>query len=344
VALLLLLAAGCSSKAPTPDASLPPPSADAEPAKEDPATTLLGGERGVDHVGIAVRDLEAATHTYHDLLGFNRPTEGKLPNGIRNINYYFADATYLETLVHWDREKAPWLANFTDKHEGALFGVLSAFSPDSAREFLAQRNIKVSSPYSGTLQSAGEKEMPGEKWKTFFLPKGQLPGDPLYFISYPRADRDGFLRKLGDRNVRRIFYHDNTALGLRAMWMATDDLEKTAAAYEAIGLTRSRRFQDEALDADAISFTAGAGELWLLAAKGKKGPVVDFLKARGPGIIGVTVMAGNIQTATRLIEERTKRKFPSYTGPLGNSFRVPADLTHGVIIEFAQYLVPAKEP
>src|SRR6202044_1867650 len=84
---------------------------------------LLGGERGLDHVGVAVKDLDAATRAYHDVLGFDRPTEGKLPNGLRNVNYYFADSTYLETLTYWDRGKAEWLASFTDKHEGGLFAV-----------------------------------------------------------------------------------------------------------------------------------------------------------------------------------------------------------------------------
>ena len=211
------LAAGCRRAAPHSPTSTVPAST---PPAIDPAisATLLGGERGLDHVGLAVKDLDAATHVYHDLLGFSRPIEGKLPNGIRNVNYYFTDATYLETLVHWDRARAPWLAQFTDQHTGALFGVLAAHSPEASTAFLAKRGIKASEPYSGTIevtgQGAAEGAAPEEKWQTFFLPEGLLPGNPLYFISYRRAPRDEFLRKLQSRDVRRLLYHENTALGL----------------------------------------------------------------------------------------------------------------------------------
>ena len=309
----------------------------------DHSTSLLGGERGLDHVGVAVRDLEAATRAYHDVLGFSRPIEGKLPNGIRNVNYYFADSTYLETLTPWDRDKAAWLASFVDHHNGALFGVLSTYSPEATRTYLAKRGLQVGAPFAGTIQTANDKEMPAEKWRTFFLPDGYLAGDPLYFISYPRADREAFLHKLEDRGVRRGFYHENTALGLRSLWIAVPDLDSATRAYESIGLIKKDRFVDARMSANAQSLEAGAGEIWLMAPTNEKGAVADFLRERGPGIIGMTLLAGSVPAAARLLAARTGRAFPSYEGRLGNSIRVPPDLTFGPWIEFAQYLVPPSK-
>ena len=301
------------------------------------AATLLGGERGLDHVGIAVKNLEAATHTYHDVLGFNRPAEGKLPNGLRNVNYYFSDATYLETLVYWDRGKAAWLANFTDKHSGALFAVLSAFSPEASTEFLSARGVKVGAPHSGTIQTAGEDAMPEEKWKTFFLPEGTLPGDPLYFISYVRDSRDEFLHKLNDPRARRMLSHRNTAVGVRAVWFAVPDLGAASKAYESIGLPRARAFSDPELGADGQAFGAGLGEIWLCAPSSTDGKVADFLRERGgPGILGVTLAAGSVATAARVIEEGTGVPMPTYAGQLGTSIRVAPELTQGVWLEFTQ--------
>ena len=297
------------------------------------AATLLGGERGLDHVGIAVKSLEDATHAYHNVLGFSRPIEGKLPNGLRNVNYYFADATYLETLVYWDRDKAPWVAAFTDKHSGALFAVLSAFSPEASAQFLATRGIKVGKPFSGTIQTAGEDAMPEEQWKTFFLPEGLLPGNPLYFISYRRAPRDEFLGKLEDPKARRMLQHKNTALGLRAVWFAVADLAAATRAYESIGLPRGRTFDDPALGADGQVFGAGAGEIWLLAPSSPEGKVARFLRERGgPGIIGVTLEAGSVAQAARVIGESTGAPITTYDGLLGPSIRVPPELTLGVWI------------
>jgi len=307
------------------------------PATAERSATLLGGERGLDHVGIAVKNLDAATHTYHDVLGFNRPTEGKLPNGIRNVNYYFSDATYLETLVYWDRGKASWLANFTDKHSGGLFAVLSAFSPEASTEFLSARGIKVGAPHSGTIQTADEDAMPEEKWKTFFVPEGTLPGDPLYFIAYGRASRDEFLRKLDDPRARRMLSHRNTALGLRAVWFAVPDLAVASKAYDSIGLPRARAFSDVQLGADGQVFGAGLGEIWLVAPGSPDGKVADFLRDRGgPGILGVTLAVGSVATAARVIEEGTGVPMPTYAGQLGTSIRVAPELTQGVWLEFAQ--------
>jgi catechol 2,3-dioxygenase-like lactoylglutathione lyase family enzyme len=319
-----------------PGSSLDP---DAAPAEASADSTLLGGERGLDHVGIAVKDLDATTHIYHDLLGFNRPTEGKLPNGIRNVNYYFADSTYLETLVYWDRTKAEWLASFTDKHSGALFAVLSAFSPEDTAEYLSRRGIQMGATFSGTIQTAGEDAMPEEKWKTFFLPEGALPGDPLslYFIAYKRGPREEFLQKLQDPKARRLFFHKNTAVGLRAVWFAVPDLAAASKAYAAIGLPPRRPFTDDALGADGQIFAAGLGEIRLLAPRTPDGLVAQFLHERGgPGIIGVTLAAGNVHTAATVIAEGTGVPMPSYDGLLGNSIRVGPDITQGVWIELSQ--------
>jgi catechol 2,3-dioxygenase-like lactoylglutathione lyase family enzyme len=298
--------------------------------------SLLGGERGLDHVGIAVKDLDAATHTYEDVLGFSRPQPGKLPNGIRNVNYYFADATYLETLVYWDRSKAAWLANFTDKHSGALFGVLSAYSPEATSEYLAKRGIVMGKVFSGTIQTGDEDAMPQEKWKTFFLPNGFLAGDPFYFISYTRGPRDAYLQQLRDPKARRLFLHRNTALGLRAVWLAVPNLVEAAKAYDALGMPRGNAFTDPALDAEGQVFVAGAGEIWLLAPRSPSGGVVDFLRERGgPGILGVTLLAGSVPRAAQVIGEHLGTSLPTYAGLHGTSIRVPPEVTLGVWIEFA---------
>ncbi|MGO8995961.1 MAG: VOC family protein [Polyangiaceae bacterium] len=345
---LVTLSAGCrgSTKPPGGDAG---PQGSRTDAAADPerSATLLGGERGLDHVGIAVKNLDEATHTYHDMLGFNRPTPGKLPNGLQNVNYYFADATYLETLVYWDRDKAAWLASFTDKHSGALFAVVSAFSVDASREFLGKRGITVGKPFSGTIQTAGQDAMPEEQWKTFFLPQKTLPGDPLYFISYHRGPRDDFLHKLEDPKLRRRLFHKNTALGLRAVWFAVDDLASATKAYESIGLPRGRTFEDPALGASGQVFAAGAGEIWLIAAKSPESKVKSFLAERGgPGIIGITLEAGSVARAAKVIGEGTGVPFTTYDGALGTSIRVPPELTQGVWIEFAQRSsnAPARSP
>ena len=339
VALALALATtpGCSPGCHSGD----PAAGSIQPASQDAglSATLLGGERGLDHVGIAVKDLDAATHVYHDRLGFSRPVAGKLPNGIQNVNYYFADSTYLETMTYWDRDRAAWLAAFTDHHTGALFAVLSAFSPEATTRFLSARGITVSAPYSGTIQTAGEDAMPEEKWRTFFLPDGLLPGSSrsLYFISYKRGPRDEFLQKLEAPKLRKRLFHKNTVLGVRAVWFAVKDLAVASKAYESIGLARGRAFKDPALGAEGQVFGAGMGDIRLLSPVSEDGAVATFLRGRGgPGVFGVTLSVGNVHTAAAVIAEGTGAPVSTYEGLLGTSMRVAPEETLGVWLELTQ--------
>jgi catechol 2,3-dioxygenase-like lactoylglutathione lyase family enzyme len=306
---------------------------DAATTRIDPSSTLLGTERGLDHVGIGVRSLEDAAHVYQDVLGFGRPIEGKLPNGLRNMNYYFGNATYLETLTYWDREKGKWLADFTDKHEGAVFAVLSASSPEDTTKFLAGRGIHVGSPISGTIQTAGQDAMPEEQWKTFYLPKGTLPGDPFFFIAYRRDGREEFLHKIEDPEVRARFRHKNTALGLRTVWIAVNDLGAATAAYESIGLSKGRMFDDAPLGAKCQSIEAGIGEIWLMAPSSADSKVASFLKERGgPAILGVSIEVGSVGQAAKVIGSHTP--VSTYEGALGPAIRVGPEVADGVYIEF----------
>jgi catechol 2,3-dioxygenase-like lactoylglutathione lyase family enzyme len=335
VSLLLVPLFGCGGggrRAPAPDGGAAPASLPAERTQ-----TLFGGERGMDHVGVAVPDLEAAARTYQEKLGFSKPQTGRLPNGIRNVNFYFADATYLEILTHYDRGKATWLADFTDQHSGALFLVLAAYSPEATAAFLAPRGLRISKPVSGTIQTAADRAMPEEKWKTFAYERSPLPGDPLYFIAYGRPGREAYLEKLKDRRVRRVLYHDNTALGLHAVWLAVPDLEPATRAFTAAGFTAGRRFDDPRLHAKGQVIEAGQGAIYLLASATPDGAIAQFLRRRGgPGLAGLTIEAGSADAAARLIGGKTGRTFATYAGLLGPSVLIPPELTHGVWLEFAE--------
>ncbi len=311
----------------------PAPAAEASAAPADRASTLLGGERGLDHVGVGVKNLEDAARDYQDVLGFGRPIEGKLPNGIRNMNYYFGNATYLETLNTWDRSKAKWLADFTDKHEGGVFAVLSAFSQEDTKKFLAGKNIHVGDPISGTIQTGHEDAMPGELWKTFYLDRGTLPGNPFFFIAYGREGRDEFLHKIEDPAIRAKFRHKNTALGLHTVWIAVEDLAAATAAYEALGLSRGRAFDDPALGAKCQAIVAGIGEIWLMAPSSPGSKVAEFLRERGAAsILGVTIEVGSVGQAAKVIGPRLD--VPTYDGALGQAIRVGPEVAHGIWIEF----------
>lgn len=308
-----------------------------------PAATLLGGELGLDHVGIVVRDLRAAQQTFQRRLGFERPIPGRLPNGIDNVNFYFEDATYLEALTSYDRQKADWLAWFLDRYgEGGNFAVLSVRAAEDTAAFLTQRGFPMAPPSAGRIAIEGGR--PGGTWRTLFFQRSPLPGSPLYFIEYPAGPRAEFLRKLRDPAIRRrSFYHRNTAVGLRAVWMAVPDLAAATRVYTAIGLRAGPRLPSAPLGAEAQVLEAGPGRHVVLFSPsgggGGGGPVRAFLDRRGPGVLGVSVAVRALDTARAVVGEGMQESagpLPPYAGPFGPSVLVPERAAHGTFIEFVQ--------
>ena len=333
---VLLLGLGCGRPASRHQAEGTPDGRARTEADGERIASLFGGERGLDHVGIAVQSLDEATRVYRDMLGFNRPIEGTLPNGIRNRNYYFSDSTYLETLVWWDRGKAQWVADFTDRRSGALFAVLSVYSPEATTQFLADRGIRLGEAVR-IHRGLRRRRCAQREVEDPFSSERLACRRPSLLISYGRAAREAYLHELDDPRARRMLHHKNTALGLRSVWLAVEDLIGASRACASIGLPAGRSFDDPDLGAHGQVFGAGAGELWLVAPSSPNGKLAEFLRSRGsPGIAGITLLAGSVEIASHVIEQGTGTRLPSYAGQAGMSVRVPPELAEGVWLEFAQ--------
>lgn len=332
--------------APAPDvkaagpasAPAPRPRKYPEPITNRNPSSLLGGERGMDHVGIAVRDLEGARATFQNKLGFGGGQPGTLPNGLRNVNLYFGDTTYLELLTVTDERKNPWVAGFLQRHEkGAMFLVLCVFSYRETRAFLAGRGLSVGDPLPGRIEAAGLDKSGRPMWHTFFFKPSPLPGDPLYFIAYDRGIRSFILHKIKKPEVRRrAFSHPNTALGLKAAWVAVRDLVAAEGAYRSIGLPAGRRFELPALDATGLEVPAGEGAILLLQPRRRKSPLARFVSRRGEGIVGVSVEVERLETARALLAEKAGLKLSPDDGLFGRRVIVPAEAAHDVNVELFQ--------
>ncbi len=304
-------------------------------------STLLGGERGLDHVNIATSDLPGATRVFNKLLGFARPTSGTLPNGIRNTNYYFEDATYLETLTWYDRNKASWVADFTDKHRGGFKLVLSVASAAASARFLRDRGVETLGPIGGTIKTEGIKKNPGKQWHKLLFKHSPLPGDCIFFISYDQNKRRGYLRKLKQEKIRRRFFsHPNTARGIRSAWLAVRNLDQAVKAFSAVGLEAGRSVASKKLNTIGREIIAGRGIILLLQPKGPSGEVAAFLKRRGEGIIGVSIEVKDLRAAQELIQRNTRARLPLHRGFFGESLLISDSIAHGIWMEMFQLHTP----
>jgi catechol 2,3-dioxygenase-like lactoylglutathione lyase family enzyme len=308
---------------------------------------LLGKGYGIDHLIVAVNDLEAAKDFYRDTLGFNMRPRGEVsihPTGTKNTSIYFANQSYLELLAINDREKVaqnrPHYIEFLSKHEGALFYALSTSSAAQTARYLGGRGFAVKDPAPGAVQRPTDKEMPPPKWLTVAFEKSVLPPLFTFFIEYKNTDyQDMFMDwDEGYSEVKKLpeFRHPNTALGISAVWVAVRDVAAASKEYETMGLPAGGNFISSAFDARGVEIKVVRQRVLLLQPQGKSGKVASFLATRGEGVIGVSIEVESLETARTLIERNLKRKFKPQNNLSGKSILIPPEMAHGIWIELHQ--------
>jgi catechol 2,3-dioxygenase-like lactoylglutathione lyase family enzyme len=311
------------------------PTMSAQESPKGPSkSAVFGSGHGLDHVGIAVRDLETAKKTYRDVLGFAVFAFGKFPSGNRSAGSYL-ESGLLELTTCWDPAKTIGgvVAKFLEKHEGALFVGLEASPVDDAAKLLRTRGFKIKGPESGSMSDDPDQHDPVPNvgsWRYAGFESGPVPAahlpakseDAVFFIEY--APSVGIV-------------HANTAKKLSSVWMGVRELGTSVGAYESIGFRASRKLTVSQLGAQGQELEAGDGSILLLQPKNSTGSVASFLAERGAeGIMGVSIEVASLQTARSLLEANTKRQFEPYAGPYGESILIPPELTYGVWIEFFQ--------
>jgi len=303
-------------------------------------TSVLGDGRGIDHLVVAVRDLEAAKDTYRDRLGFNLPHRGQIrihPTGTKNSSTFFDNETYLELIAINDREKAaknnPRLVSFLDTQEGAIFLGLNTSSAEHTANLLRSRGIAVTDPQPGTILVKGAKEIPSPKWWIVSLKQPALPADPIFFIEYDHNAWEDHTREIAAAEASK---QPNTAKGIRSVWIAVQKLESATKNYKSVGFPAGEQRHLALHGAIACAINLKGGTILLLEPTDKSGTVASFLNECGEGIMGVSIEVSNLEAARNLLEAKAERKFTAYPGADGESILVPAGGAHGVWIEMFQ--------
>jgi hypothetical protein len=265
--------------------------------------------------------------------------------GTQNTSTYFANGSYLELLAVHDRSKVaehrPHFLEFLEKHEGASIVALSTSSAETTSRLLTARGFPVSEPSPGSVQRPTDKEMPPPKWWTVRFNDAAARPAPLFFIQYVETDYDDMFENWdeGYSEVKKFpdYRHPNTALGISEIWLAVNDLNAAAKAYQQMGFKVGA-------DSIAPSFNAKVREIevvrqriLLLQPMDATGIVASFLESRGEGVLGVGIEVENLESARALISGNIKRRMEIVPGLRGqDSVLVPAAAAHGVWLQFQQ--------
>jgi len=186
---------------------------------------------GLDHIPVAVRDLERATSTYR-ALGFAVKPGRFHANGIRNAHVKFPDGAGIELLT------APKAVDALSAHYVDLLraGEGPAFFAFHARD---TRRLHAA------LRDGGfDFRQDGERTHLLAL--------EYAFLFVVRDNRSPT-----DRSEH--FTHANGATALRAVWVATEDGDALARLLVQLGGREQRRqvFAPDSVTATAVAFDAG---------------------------------------------------------------------------------------
>jgi methylmalonyl-CoA epimerase len=139
----------------------------------------------LDHLVIAVRDLEGATHDYTALLGRGPSWRGVHPTyGTRNTLFRI-DNTYIELLSLGKGKSGRWggeLAKFLARGEGLYALALGTQQIDADVRLLRARQLSVQDPADGD----GVDDMSGNKrtWRNAMVPLNATNGVRMFFIEH----------------------------------------------------------------------------------------------------------------------------------------------------------------
>lgn len=298
----------------------------------------------VDHFWWLVRDIKAVESLFRDTLGFTLGPEVEYPVAdLRHI--WFADGSFLEFVAQPSARPSlgEAVSAFLRTHEGAWKMGIGVNDVTAIARDLAGRGFRVSKPSGGSWRGiGGRRDLPEQMWTGLDLLNA--PGHLVYFWHFTpgwnlmRA-RLPDLDPLGtDRTT-----HANTALGLRAPWLATWDLRRTVREFAFLGTKAGPEFDVQRLQAVGQWLELERGRILLLQPAADAGPVMDYLFVRGEGVMGASIEVRDLERARHLIETRSGRRFPTYAGLEGASFLLPASFTHGVSLELFERR-PIKQP
>jgi catechol 2,3-dioxygenase-like lactoylglutathione lyase family enzyme len=306
---------------------------------QTPAQTLLGQGWGVDHVGVGVRDLAQAQHDYEQL-GFKVSKGGHFPGGLSNSIVDLQNKSYLELLsvsasTSIKQDDASEIADFLNRHEGAMFLGINVASAKAAADYLKAHNFDVTDPDPGSIMKEGETTPPPPMWYSVGTADKPAAGKkgftiPIFLIEYLSTNWTDKARAEGRMD------HPNTAMGIHAVWFAVHDAEAQLRTLRDAGLevgeTREARF----LGAHGREVKAGQGVLLLLESSDKNGLLTKYLSDHDEGLIGLSIEVAFLGKARQLAESQTGRKLGTYKGFYGTSFLLPPEVTHGVWLEMFQ--------
>jgi catechol 2,3-dioxygenase-like lactoylglutathione lyase family enzyme len=234
---------------------------------------------GIDHLVIAVRDLEAATKDYRDL-GFTVVPGGRHTGiGTYNSLVAFGDGSYLELIGFYEaRDDHRWWAPL-QKGGGLVDYCLQTDDLPGDTQALRRAGIDISEPEKRDRKRPDGKEI---RWM-FSLSRGAHRGVGPFII----ADETG-----REERVPRERSHANGVTGVGTLTVAVDDVARVRRWYAEVTKQPGADVTRPDVGGAGARFVVGPHTLDVVAPVSASSPLSAWLAARGPSPYSTTLTGG----------------------------------------------------
>jgi len=237
----------------------------------------------IDHIVIAVRDLEAAMRRYEQL-GFTVVRGGRHPVGTHNVLISFADGSYIEIIAFYrDNPDHRWWRPLQIGEGLVDFSMQTDdLAGDTAK--LRGAGVAIDDPVPWSRARPDGYQL---KWVLSLAREGHRGVAPfLIQDETPRPER-----------VPQRYDHKNSATGIGTVTVAVEDLATvqrwygTVLGYDGVSIKRHD------LQAEGIRFQIGPHVFDFVKPVTEKGPLADWMKARGPSPFSATLRTSSEKRA-----------------------------------------------
>lgn len=183
----------------------------------------------LDHVLIAVRDLDQAARAWTGALGLTLSPEGVHPGRGTHNRLIVFPSEYLELIAFRDGSEGafrPTMADLLDRREGLYMFALGTDDIDEAVSDLRSRGVDPEDPVDGARE--GGDGAPGYTWKSAAVPAGVTPGSETFIIQHDNTTTERYREPPG------LFQHPSGVTGVRSLEIAVGDAEAAASSWQAV--------------------------------------------------------------------------------------------------------------
>ena len=250
---------------------------------------------GIDHVILAVQDLDLAADSYTHSLGLHVSGGGTHPAfGTINRIVVLGDE-YIELIsLQGDAPARGWLAEMlASGHQGCAGFALATGDPQAAAASMRERGLTVDGPAPGRLDT-GDRYSRG--WQVVRLLRPPIEGLPFLI----RHESEGEERRLLLGGQVGLAPHSLGAMRIAAITIAVPDVQNAIDTYRrCFDLEPAGHREDRMLAAQLADLALASGAIIFLAAPTTPGhgPVAQHLATRGAGLFALTLAVENLQGA-----------------------------------------------